>query len=167
MEQSRPSSNATNGLVCRGPLAMGPRRLSMRGRFDNIFRLSIGAVAKKFSDSFNGGRKISLTHTTTSLTKPLWQTIIQMCMKKTYGTVDLSVQQNLGLCRRQVKVTLSSTLSASSRSPGGATWRRRWKTCYNLLDTSNLNRSNYENRNCNISIHDTDWGSQGDHHGYY
>jgi len=75
----------------------------------------------------------SLTHTTTFLTKPLWQTIIQMCMKKTYGTVNLSFQQNLGLWRRQVKVTLSSTLSASSRSPGGATWRRRKKIYYIYL----------------------------------
>jgi len=57
MEQSRPSSNATNGLVCMGPLAMGPRRLSMRGRFDNIFRLSIGAAVKKFSDSFQWREK--------------------------------------------------------------------------------------------------------------
>lgn len=41
MEQSRPSSSATRGRVCIGPLEMGPRRFSTLGRFAIILRLSI------------------------------------------------------------------------------------------------------------------------------
>jgi hypothetical protein len=44
MEQSRPSSNATSGLVWMGPLVIGPLRFSIRGRLGIIFRLSIGQI---------------------------------------------------------------------------------------------------------------------------
>lgn len=40
IEQSLPSKRATSGLVCIGPLEMGPRK-SMRGRFGSILRLSM------------------------------------------------------------------------------------------------------------------------------
>jgi hypothetical protein len=47
---------------------------------------------------FNGGRKISLTHTTTFLAKPLWQIAIQISMKeRPRALADQSVQQNLAL----------------------------------------------------------------------
>lgn len=45
MEQSRPSSKATSGLVWMGPFAIGPLRFSIRGRLGIIFRLSIGQTA--------------------------------------------------------------------------------------------------------------------------
>ncbi|KYN20306.1 hypothetical protein ALC57_07210, partial [Trachymyrmex cornetzi] len=42
IEQSRPSRSATSGRVWIGPLAIGPLKVSIRGRLGIIFRLSIG-----------------------------------------------------------------------------------------------------------------------------